>query len=97
MWSDLWIKLVHVLMPSSSSWSRGSLWLPVLCHADMAHLPRMDDLRVRYAVRLVDMAFCLFGGPTVLCFCRNAPLLIRQNASLHSVRIEYLPVCNILM
>ncbi|GMH14559.1 hypothetical protein Nepgr_016400 [Nepenthes gracilis] len=40
-------KLVHVLMPSSSSWSRGSLWLLVLCHSDVAHLSGMDELRVR--------------------------------------------------
>ncbi|GMH31665.1 hypothetical protein Nepgr_033509 [Nepenthes gracilis] len=84
-------------MHSSSSWSRGSLWLPVTCHADVPHLPSMDDLCVRYTVRLAVMEFCLFGGPTVLCFCRNAPLLICQNAALHSARIAYMPVCNILM
>ncbi|GMH21052.1 hypothetical protein Nepgr_022894 [Nepenthes gracilis] len=96
MWSDLWKKLVYVLMPSLS-WSRGLLWLPVLCHTDVAHLPGMDDLRVRYIVQLAGMDFCLFGGLIVLCFCWNALLLIRQNVSLHFSRIEYLPVCNILM
>ncbi|GMH17716.1 hypothetical protein Nepgr_019557 [Nepenthes gracilis] len=61
-------------MPSSVSWCRGALWMPVWCHADVTLLPGMDELRVRYAVCLADMEFCLFGGPAVLCFSQNAPI-----------------------
>ncbi|GMH04756.1 hypothetical protein Nepgr_006596 [Nepenthes gracilis] len=35
----------------------------------------MDELRIRYAVCLGGMEFCLFGGPAVLCFSRNAPIV----------------------
>ncbi|GMH02072.1 hypothetical protein Nepgr_003911 [Nepenthes gracilis] len=51
-WLSAFRQLVHILMPSSSSWSRGLLWLPVWCHADMAPLPGKDELCVRSAILL---------------------------------------------
>ncbi|GMH19170.1 hypothetical protein Nepgr_021011 [Nepenthes gracilis] len=52
--------------------------MSVWCHADVAHFPDMDELHVRFAVCLASMEFCLFGGPAVLCFCQNAPIVDLQ-------------------
>ncbi|GMH25451.1 hypothetical protein Nepgr_027294 [Nepenthes gracilis] len=62
-------------MPSSASWFKGSLLMSVWCHANVALFPGMNELRVRYAVSLASMEFFLFGGPVVLYFRRNAPIV----------------------
>ncbi|GMH17754.1 hypothetical protein Nepgr_019595 [Nepenthes gracilis] len=81
---------VHVLMPSSASWFRGSLLLLVWCHADVPHLPDMDELRVRYAVSLAGMEFGYLVGLPCFAFVDMLQLLICQNVGMHFAQIGYL-------
>ncbi|GMH12953.1 hypothetical protein Nepgr_014794 [Nepenthes gracilis] len=61
--------------------ARGSLLLPVWCHADVAHSPDMDELRDRYTVScLASIEFGCLVGLSCYALATMLLLLICQNA-----------------